>query len=128
MGSYKSDREIGSSSTEICEIERSPKLISDSIDQVSPLVARLSLEKTENELKSTPRCQSRLYGLELLSSSPHDEIIDLTKCLDTDEDVVLMEKASSGDSSKVALDDDVGSNVHSVLVVGSNVHSVLIVW
>ena len=100
-------------------MERSPKLISDSIDQVSPFGASLSLEKIE--LESIPWRQSRLYGLEFLSSSPHDTIRDLAEYLDKDEDVVLIEEASVvllkyGVVLEVELDGDVG-NEYSVLVV-----------
>ena len=78
MGSYKSEELVGSSRTEISEVERSPKLISESIDQVSPLLARLSFEKTEFELGSTPLRRSRLYGLEFSSSSINDRVIGCT--------------------------------------------------
>ena len=62
---------------------------------MSPLVALLSLEKIEPELESTPWRQRRLYGLEFLSSSPHDGIRDWTKRVDKDEDVVLMDDDDS---------------------------------
>ena len=75
------------------------------------LVAWLSLEKTELEPKSTPRRQSRLYGLEFLSSSPHIGIRDLTERMDKGEDMLLTEEASSGGSMEIALDDDVGHPV-----------------
>jgi len=91
IGSYKLDNGIGSSSTEISEMERSPKLISDNIDQLSALVALLSLEKTEPEVDWY---QSRVYGLEFLSSSPHDGIRDRIERTDKNEDVVLMEAPS----------------------------------
>ena len=75
-------------------MERSPKLISDNIDQVSPLIALLSLKKTEPEPESASWRHSRLYGLEYFSSSLHDGIRDLTERMDKDEDVVLIEAQS----------------------------------
>ena len=71
-------------------MDRSPKLMSDSIDQVIPLVPLLSLENTEPELQSTQWLQSRLYGLEFLTSSLHG-IRDRSERLDENEDAVLME-------------------------------------
>jgi len=85
-------------------MERCPKLISDNSDQVSLLVALLSLEKTEPELGSTPRRQRRLYGLEFLSSSPHDGIRDQTVRMDKDEDVLLMEAPSASLQSEMMLE------------------------
>jgi len=102
-------------------MERSPKLRSDNIDQVSPLIA-LSVERTEPELESTPLRQRRLYGLEFLSSSPHDGIRYRTERMDEDEDVVLMEAQSVSLERdivlKVVLIDE-GIKERSVLVVRS---------
>ena len=54
-------------------------------------MALLALEKTELELGCR---RSRLYGLEFLSSSPHDGIRDRAERMDKDEAVVLMEALS----------------------------------
>jgi len=97
-------------------MERSRKLISESIDQVSLLVPWLSLEKTEPELQSTPRRQTRLYGLELLSSPPHDR----TERMEKDEDVVLMEAPSISLKLKMVLEvapDGEAGNEHPGVVV-----------
>jgi len=99
-------------------MERSPKLISESIDQATPLVM-LSLEKTEPELQSTPWLQSRLYGLEFLTSSPHDGTRDRSECLDKYEVAVLIEAPSISlgceTELELLLDDEAGIE-HAVTV------------
>ncbi|RPB22294.1 hypothetical protein L211DRAFT_346697 [Terfezia boudieri ATCC MYA-4762] len=69
--SYKSDTGVGSSSTEISEMEEFLKLISESIE-VSPLVALLGLGISELKLELR---QSRL---EILRPLPHDKIRERT--------------------------------------------------
>ena len=95
-----SDKQIGSSRTEISDIDNSPKLISDSIDHLSAFVALLSLEKTDEALESAPetelRCLRRiLYGLDLKSSSANGGMMDRMDRIENDVAVVLMEALSS---------------------------------
>ena len=59
--SYKSDKHIGSPKTEISDIDKPPKLISDSIDHLSLLVALLSLGKTDAASELAHRFLLRLY-------------------------------------------------------------------
>jgi len=61
---------MGRFSAAICETERSPNVILESIDQL-PVLQALSNERTESELDSRPRPKhlSRFYALDSLRSS-----------------------------------------------------------